>query len=259
MTDLRVERDGAVARLILDRPPANAFDTDLVRAFGAAVDDVRLDEGVRCVLVESASERFFSAGADVRELQGASTRRRSMRVLIAHEVLRKLEQTPLLFLAVINGHCLGGGFELALACDLRFASRGEYRLGLPETGLGLLPGWGGTQRLPRLTGLPRALDLIATARTLDPEEAHRLGIVDHLLDTPDACAAAALDYARKIAAGATESIGQAKLATTLGAGQPLDAGLALERQATTHIYTTHDAAEGINAFLQKRPPNLTGH
>lgn len=253
-----MERTGAVARVILDRPPANTYDADFLRALGAAIDDVRLDEEVRCVLVESASDRFFSAGADLGEFQRSSVRRRGMTVLIAHEVFRKLEQSPLLFIAVVNGHCLGGGFELALACDLRFASRGTYRLGLPETGLGLLPGSGGTQRLPRLIGLSRALEMIASARTIEPDEAHRLGIVNRLLDTPEDCTAAALDYARTVASGASESVGRAKVAASLGSGETLDAGLALEREAMTRVFETHDAAEGIDAFLEKRPPHFTG-
>ncbi len=256
---VRVEHEGAVARIVLDRPPANTYDADFLRSFGGAVDDVRLDESVRCVLLESASERFFSAGADVAVFQRSSVRRRAMTVLIAHEVFRKLEQSPLLIIAVISGHCLGGGFEWALACDLRFASRGDYKLGLPETSLGLLPGSGGTQRLPRLIGLSRAMDLIVSARTLTPDEAFDLGVVNRLLDTPEAARAAALAYARKVAGQASESIGRAKVATSLGSGETLDAGLALEREAMVRIFETHDAAEGITAFLEKRHPHFEGH
>ncbi|MGH2929556.1 MAG: enoyl-CoA hydratase/isomerase family protein, partial [Solirubrobacteraceae bacterium] len=225
---VRLEREAAVARIVLDRPPANSYDVDFLREFGSAVDDARLDEEVGCVVVESVTERFFSAGADVATFKRSSVRRRAMTVLIAHEVFRKMEQSPLLFIAVVNGHCLGGGFELSLACDLRFASRGDYRFGLPETGLGLLPGSGGTQRLPRLIGLSRALDLIASARTFSPEEALRLGVVNRLLDTPQECRQAALDYARTVAASASESIGRAKVAAVRGSGETLDAGLALE-------------------------------
>ena len=253
-----VEHDGAVARIVLDRPPANTYDVDFLRAFGSAVDDVRLDEEVRCVLLESASEKFFSAGADVGVFQRSSVRRRAMTVLIAHEVFRKLEQSPLLFIAVITGHCLGGGFEWALACDLRFASRGDYRLGLPETSLGLLPGSGGTQRLPRLIGLGRAMDLIVSARTITPQESLDLGVVNRLLDTPEEARTAALAYARKVASQASESIGRAKVATSLGSGESLDAGLALEREAMVRIFETHDATEGINAFLEKRKAHFEG-
>ncbi|MFZ0216003.1 MAG: enoyl-CoA hydratase-related protein [Candidatus Dormiibacterota bacterium] len=255
---IRLEKDGAVGRIILDRPPANTYDVELLRAFGSAVDDARVDEDVHAVLVESASPRFFSAGADVAVFKEASVRRRAMTVLIAHEVFRKLEQTPLLFVAAISGHCLGGGFELALACDLRFAAAGDYRLGLPETSLGLLPGSGGTQRLPRLIGQSRALDLIASARTITPQEALELGAVDRLLDSPEACHQAALDYCHQVAAGAAESIGRAKLAVSLGTGVSLDAGLALEREAMVRVFETHDADEGIAAFLEKRPPHFEG-
>ena len=255
---VRVEREGGVARIILDRPPANTYDVDFLRAFGSAVDDVRLDEEARCVLLESASEKFFSAGADVGVFQRSSVRRRAMTVLIAHEVFRKLEQSPLLFIAVITGHCLGGGFEWALACDLRFASRGEYRLGLPETSLGLLPGSGGTQRLPRLIGLGRAMDLIVSARTITAEDAFDLGVVNRLLETPAEARAAALAYAQKVAGAASESIGRAKVATSLGSGESLDAGLALEREAMVRVFETHDAAEGITAFVEKRQAHFEG-
>lgn len=255
---VRLERDGAVARIVLERPPVNSYDAGFLREFGSAIDDARLDEEVRCVLVESALATTFSAGADVLAFKQASIRRRAMTVLISHEVFRKMEHSPLLFIGVVNGHCLGGGFELALACDLRFASRGSYQLGLPETGLGLLPGSGGTQRLPRLIGLSRALDLIASARTISPEEAFDLGIVNRLLDTAEACSAAALDYARKVASSASESIGQAKVAASLGSGETLDAGLALEREAMVRVFETQDAAEGISAFVEKRPAQFVG-
>ena len=253
---IRLARDGAVARLILDRPPANTYEPDLLRELGGAIDEARLDESVHALLVESALPKFFSAGADVAAMKQASSRRRAMTVLLAHEVFRKLEETPLLVVAAITGHCLGGGFELALACDLRFACRGDYRLGLPETSLGLLPGSGGTQRLPRLVGRSRALELIATARMLTPEEAHGLGAVDRLLDGVDACHAAALELCQAAARGASLGIGEAKIAVSVGSGGTLDAGLALERAGMGRIFETHDAEEGMAAFLEKRAPRF---
>src|SRR5438876_6063680 len=191
---VRLEKDGGVGIIVLDRPPANSYDYDFLRAFAGAIDDARIDLSIKsAVVVTSASEKFFSAGADVGVFAAGSPRTRFMTALMAHEAFRKVENTPLVFIAAIAGHCLGGGLELALACDLRFAARGAYRIGLPEVNLGLFPGSGGTQRLPRLVGLPRGLDLIVNADTLSPEDAYGAGIVNALYDDAAACRAAAVE------------------------------------------------------------------
>ncbi len=255
---IRLEKEGAVGVIVVDRPPANSYDYDFLRELGAAVDDARYDDGVRAVVVASASEKFFSAGADVVAFRDGTPNRRAMTALLAHEVFRKFEHTPMIFVAAIAGHALGGGLELALACDLRFAARGGYRIGLPEVTLGLFPGSGGTQRLPRLVGLARGLDLIATGRTVTPEEAHQLGIVDQLFDDAAACRAAAIEYGAKVAAGPSEAIGRAKVAITLGYGAPLDLGLAIEREAMARVFVSEDAQEGIAAFGEKRQPSFRG-
>jgi enoyl-CoA hydratase/carnithine racemase len=247
-----------VGVVVLDRPPANSYDYEFLRELGAAVDDARWDDDVRALVVTSASEKFFSAGADVGAFQGGSVRQRSMTALLAHEVFRKFEHSPMLVVAAIAGHCLGGGFELALSCDLRFAAEGDYRIGLPETGLGLFPGSGGTQRLPRIVGLAKGIDLIAGARTLAPAEAQELGLVDRLLPDGAACRAAAVEYAAKAADGPAEAIGRAKVAATLGYSAPLDLGLALEREAIAKVFSSGDAAEGIAAFIEKRRPDFKG-
>src|SRR5499427_1549228 len=179
---IRLEREGAVGVIVLDRPPANSYDYDFLRELSSAIDDARIDDDVRAVVVASASEKFFSAGADVAAFKAGSANQRAMTALLAHEVFRKFEHTPMLVVAAIAGHALGGGLELALACELRYAARGSYQIGLPEVSLGLFPGSGGTQRLPRLVGLSTGIDLIASARTLSPEDARELGIVDQLYD-----------------------------------------------------------------------------
>ena len=255
---VRLEREGAVGVIVLDRPPANSYDYDLLKELGAAVDEARYDDDVRAVVVASASEKFFSAGADVVAFRSGSPNRRAMTALLAHEVFRKFEHTPMVFVAAIAGHALGGGLELALACDLRFAARGGYRIGLPEVTLGLFPGSGGTQRLPRLVGLSKGLDLIATGRPVSPDEAKELGIVDQLFDDAAACRAGAVEYCAKLAAGPSEAIGRAKVATTLGYAAPLDLGLAIEREAIARIFVSEDAQEGITAFSEKRQPNYQG-
>jgi enoyl-CoA hydratase/carnithine racemase len=255
---VRLEKEGAVGVIVLDRPPANSYDYGFLGELASAIDEARWDTEVRAVVVSSASEKFFSAGADVAAFQTGSQRQRAMTVLLAHETFRKMENTPMVFVAALSGHALGGGLELALACDLRFAARGGYRIGLPEVNLGLFPGSGGTQRLPRLVGLSRGLELIVDAKTLSPEEAHDLKLVDRLYDDAATCRAAAVEYCAKLAAGPSEAIGHAKVATSLGFGAPLDLGLALEREAITHVFASDDAAEGIQAFTEKREAHFKG-
>lgn len=255
---VKFDKEGQVGVITLDRPPANSYDYGLLRELGAAIDDARWDDGVRGLVITSSSEKFFCAGADIAAFRAGSPRQRAMTALLAHEVFRKLEHTPMLVIAAIAGHCLGGGFELALACDLRFAAEGQYRLGLPEVSLGLFPGSGGTQRLPRLVGLSKGIDLIASARTFSPAEAQQMGAVDRLLPDAAACRSAAVEYLQKIASGPAEAVGRAKVVSTLGYSAPLDLGLALEREAITRVFGTDDALEGIAAFFEKRAPTFKG-
>ena len=255
---VRLEKQGGVGVLVLDRPPANSYDYAFLRSLAGAIDDIRGDEDIHAVVVSSASEKFFSAGADVSAFAAGTTRSRVMTALLAHETFRKMENTPIVFIAAISGHCLGGGLELALACDLRFASEGSYQVGLPETNLGLFPGSGGTQRLPRLVGLSRGLEMILNATTMPPAQAREAGLVDRLFPDAGACRQAAIDYATKIAAGPSVALGHAKLSVTQGFGAPLDLGLALEREAISRVFVSKDANEGIKAFAEKRKPDFKG-
>src|SRR5690242_19055498 len=255
---VRLEKEGRVGVIVLDRPPVNAYDYGFLREFAGVIDDVRADEDVHAVVVTSSSEKFFSTGADVGGFAKGTTRSRVMTATLAHEAFRKMENTPLVFIAAIAGHCLGGGCELALACDLRFASEGSYQIGLPETNLGLFPGSGGTQRLPRLVGVSKGLDLIVNATTMTPAKAHDLGLGDQLFPDAAACREGAIAYASKLAAGPTVAIGHAKLAITQGYGTPLDVGLAIEREAISRVFVSRDADEGIKAFGEKRKAEFRG-
>lgn len=255
---VRLEKDGRVGILVLDRPPANSYDYAFLRSFAGAVDDARNDAEIHAAVVTSASDKFFSAGADVSAFAAGTARSRVMTATMAHEAFRKMENTPLVFIAAIAGHCLGGGFELALACDMRFAAEGSYQIGLPELNLGLFPGSGGTQRLPRLVGLSKGMELILEARTMTPAQAHEAGLVDRLFPDAAACRQGAIDYAARIAAGPSVAAGHAKLAITQGYGAPLDLGLALEREAISRVFVSKDADEGIKAFGDKRKPTFKG-
>jgi enoyl-CoA hydratase/carnithine racemase len=257
MVSLSRERD-RVALIHLNRPPANSYNRAFLDQLNAAVDEVRWDPDIQgAVLVSDLAPRFFSAGADVVNFRNSTQAQRVMTVLHAHEILLKIEHTPKVFVAAISGHALGGGLEIALACDLRFAAEGEYRLGLPEVSLGLLPGNGGTQRLTRLIGRTRALDMMLTSTTVQPAQALELGIVDRLF-AAERVQDEAVEYVAKLAQGPTLAIGNVKVATRIGADLPLEGALALEREAVWRLFMSEDAAEGLAAFGEKRAPKWTG-
>src|ERR671935_265606 len=205
----------------------------------------------------SMAPRFFSAGADINNFKNSTQEQRVMTVLHAQEILLKIERTPKVFVAAINGHALGGGLEIALACDFRFAAEGEYRMGLPEVTLGLLPGNGGTQRLTRLVGRARALDMMITNQQIKPTRALEIGLVERVFPA-DRLVEEAVDYVARLAKGPTLAIGNIKIATRLRADPPLEGALALEREAVWRLFMSEDAAEGLSAFTEKRAPNWKG-
>jgi enoyl-CoA hydratase/carnithine racemase len=249
--------DSGIGTITLDKPPANSYDLEYVQELGEAVRKAALDEHVKVVVVRSASEKFFSAGADIKAFQAGPHERNMEMIRTSHETLASIAHIPKIFIAEISGHALGGGLEIPLACDLRFAAEGEYRLGTPEATLGLLPGNGGTQRLPRLIGRSRALDLMITGRTVIPREALELGIVDALFPS-DELHAKTIEYAQKLASGATRAIGNIKLAVTEGIDDGLERGLERERELVEELFLSEDGREGVAAFAEKRQPAFTG-
>jgi enoyl-CoA hydratase/carnithine racemase len=251
------ETDG-VALIHLNRPPANSYNRAFLDELNAAVDEVRWDGDLHgAVLVSDLAPRFFSAGADVNNFASSTQQQRVMTVLHAQEILLKIERTPKVFVAAISGHALGGGLEIALACDFRFAAEGEFRIGLPEVTLGLLPGNGGTQRLTRLVGRTRALDMMITNQQINSARALEIGVVERVI-AADRLVQEAIDYVARLAKGPTLAIGNIKIATRLGADLPLEGALALEREAVWRLFMSDDAAEGLAAFSEKRAPNWTG-
>ena len=239
--------------ITLDKPPANSYDIEFMRELESAVRAAGESEP-RVVVVRSASEKFFSAGADVKRFVANDVEANMEMVRLAHEALRSIARSPKLFVAWIAGHALGGGLEIALACDVRYAAEGGFRLGTPEVTLGLLPGNGGTQRLPRLIGTGPALELLLTGRQITPEEAHRVGLVSQVFESEDRFR----EHVAKLATLPPLALGEIKRAVYEGVSKPLGAGLELERELIEKLFRSKDAEEGLNAFVEKRTPDFVG-
>lgn len=246
-----------VASIALNRAPANAYDWQMLRELAQAIRQVREDAGARVVVVRSALPKFFCSGADISTLKDSDRAQFANFLTLAHETVDMIQRTPKIFIAAIAGHCLGGGLELALCCDFRLAAAGKYRIGLAEVNLGLSPGMGGTQRLPRLIPKSRALHMLVTGEPVGPDQALEWGIVDRLF--PEEIFPDEVDrYAQKLAAGPTMAQGYIKLSVNMGLETSLSEGLAIERAHQNQLFASEDAAEGLKAFLEKRPPKYQG-
>ena len=257
LVSLRTEE--GITILEMNDPPANAYTHEMMRQLDAAVLDARMDEGAHVIILRGAGDRFFSAGANIKMLASASSEFKYYFCLHANETLCRLEQTPKLVIAALNGHTVGGGLEIALAADIRVARKDGGTIGLPEVTLGLLPGTGGTQRLARLVGKARAIELMATGRTFSFEEAAAMGIVNHLFETRDFWPQV-MAFARQFCppGKAARAVGRIKRAVCSGVELPLSESLALERELQQHLFQSEDAREGLDAYLAKRTPKFKG-
>jgi enoyl-CoA hydratase/carnithine racemase len=251
------EADGAIGYVTLDRPPANSYEREFMDELGNSIDAAAADDAVKVVIVRSASKKFFSAGADIKAFMANDTATNMAMIERGHEALASIARIPKVFIAQVEGHALGGGLEISLACDLRFGARGSYKLGVPEVTLGLLPGNGGTQRLPRIIGVPQALDLMITGRPISPGEAHGLGILNRLFPAAET-AELTRAYADELARGATVAIGEIKRTTYAGIEMPIADALAREREGIARLFDTADAQEGFASFSEKRKPEFKG-
>ena len=254
---IRTRVEDHVGYIEIGKPKANTYDLDMMRELDAAVEEFRFDDASRVVVLTSTLPGFFSAGADIEMLKKSQPDFKAMFCLHCQETLDKFAKTPKIVIAAINGHCVGGGLEIALACDLRMMAKDSGRIGLPEVTLGVLPGTGGTQRLPRLIGTSRALDMMVTGRLLTPDEALAIGLVNHVFPK-ETFGAEVQKYASTLAHGPARAVSLIKRSVVEGIEMPLTAGLALERELQNRLFVTEDAKEGLTAFVEKRKPTFKG-
>jgi enoyl-CoA hydratase/carnithine racemase len=251
--------EGGIAVLALTDPPANTYSYEMMRQLDEAVLRARFDPSIHVIVLRGAGEKFFCAGADIAMLRDADPDFKYAFCLHANETLLRIEHTPKLVIAALNGHCVGGGLEVAMAADLRVARKGAGKIGLPEVTLGVLPGTGGTQRLARLVGKARAIELMASGRLVTPEEALGLGLVHEVFEA-EGFDARVLEYARSFLppGRASKAVGLMKRAVQSGAEASLLDGLAIERELQQRLFESEDAAEGIRAYVEKRRPEFRG-
>jgi enoyl-CoA hydratase/carnithine racemase len=258
-TLVRYEAREGVAYITLDDPPANTYTYQMMRQLDEAILEARFDHDVHVIVLTGMGQKFFCAGANISMLQNAEPRFKYYFCLHANETLNRLEQTPKLVIAALNGHTVGGGLEIAMAADLRIAKKDSGKVGLPEVSLGVLPGTGGTQRLARLVGKTRSIELMVTGDLLSFEKAQEMGIVNRIWDGDDF-----MDQVHTFARGfcppnrAAKAVGRIKRSVQSGAEVPFESGLAIERELQQQLFESGDAREGLDAYVEKRNPEFTG-
>lgn len=257
LVEYKVEDGVAIMRL--SDPPANTYTYEMMRQLDEAILQARFDPNVHVMLLSGEGEKFFCAGANIRMLSEVTPEYKYYFCLHANETLNRLEQTPKLVIGVLNGHCVGGGLEIALACDIRIAKQGAGKIGLPEVTLGVLPGTGGTQRLSRTIGKSRAIELMTTGRLMEFEEALALGLINYVYPAENFWERV-MDYARQFVPPnkASRAVGRIKRAVQSGWEMSFADGLALERELQQLLFQSEDAHEGLHAYVEKRTPQFKG-
>jgi len=254
--------DQGVAVLTLNDPPANTYSYDMMQQIDARILEARMDESVQVIVLTGSGEKFFCAGANIQMLGNVTPEFKYYFCLHANETMSRLEQTPKLVIAAINGHCVGGGLEVAMAADIRVARQNAGKMGLPEVSLGVLPGTGGTQRLARLIGKSKAIELMATGELFDFEKGRELGLVNQIFEaeTGDQFMKQVMDYARQFTTPrkASRAVGRIKRAVQTGSEISFEAALALERELQQQLFQSADAKEGLDAYVNKRKAQFIG-
>lgn len=248
-----------VATITLNNAPANAYSFEMMKDLDDAMLEARFDEKVSVIVLRGAGEKFFCAGADIAMLGKVTTRFKYMFCLHANETLLRIEHTPKLVIAAIHGHCVGGGLEVAMAADIRVAARGTGKMGLPEVNLGVLPGTGGTQRLARIVGKAKSIELMSEGALFDFDEAEKYGVVNKVWEKENFFGRVT-EYARSFCPPnrAAMAVGHIKRAVQTGAEMAIEQGLALERELQQRLFESADAREGIAAYNEKRKPQFQG-
>ncbi|MFZ0211423.1 MAG: enoyl-CoA hydratase-related protein [Candidatus Acidiferrales bacterium] len=251
--------DDGIAIVELDDAPANTYTYEMMRQLDEIILRARMDENVHALVLRGAGEKFFSAGASIPMLAKADPQFKYYFCLHANETLCRLEQTPKIVIAALNGHTVGGGLEIALACDIRIAKKDGGKIGLPEVNLGVLPGTGGTQRLARIIGRARAFEMMAMGRTFSFEEALEIGLVHYVYER-ETFWDDVMSYARQFCPPnkASRAVGRIKRAVVTGAEVGFGEALSLERELQQLLFTSEDAKEGIEAYVEKRQPKFKG-
>ncbi len=259
LINYRVERGVAILEMV--DPPANTYTHEMMRQLDDAILRARFDDDVHVLVLRGAGEKFFSAGANIGMLNNVAPGFKYYFCLHANETLLRLEHTPKLVIAALNGHTVGGGLEIALAADIRLARKDAGKIGLPEVTLGVLPGTGGTTRLARAVPKSKAIELMVLGNTFSFEEAEAMGIVNHVWDaSAEDFWFQVLEYARQFVppAKASKAVGRIKRAVQTGCELPIESALALERELQQQLFQSEDAKEGIGAYVAKRVPKFTG-
>lgn len=250
--------DAGVAVIEMCDPPANTYTYEMNRQIDEAILKARMDNDVYVIVLTGAGDKFFSAGANIRMLASVDPTFKYYFCLHANEALLRLEHTPKLVIAALNGHTVGGGLEIALAADIRIARKDAGKIGLPEVNLGVLPGTGGTQRLSRIVGKSKAIELMVTGNTYSFEEAKEMGIVNDIFERENFMENI-MEYARQFCPPnkAAKAVGRIKRAVQTGWEIPLECGLAVERENQQLLFQSDDAKEGLAAYVEKRPATFT--
>jgi enoyl-CoA hydratase/carnithine racemase len=250
--------DSGVAVIEMNDPPANTYTYEMMRQLDDAILRARMDNNVYVLLLTGAGDKFFSAGANIKMLSTVDPTFKYYFCLHANETLLRLEHTPKLVIAALNGHTVGGGLEIAMAADIRIARKDSGKIGLPEINLGVLPGTGGTQRLSRLVGKSKAIELMVTGNTYTFEEALEYGVINDIYDRENFMENI-MEYARQFCPPnkAAKAVGRIKRAVQTGWEIPMESALAVERENQQLLFQSEDAKEGLTAYVEKRPATFT--